>query len=363
MDCCRSDESSLERKINKRIQIEIKKDKRNSRRQIKLLLLGTGESGKSTFIKQMRIIQEKDFSSAEKQRYICVIHSNILMAMESIVKAMVVLKISYQSPECHNYSQLFQNLDTNSLHHNKHHHLNNDLVEAIKYLWSDSGVQECYRRRNEYQLSDSAKYYIANVDRIASDSYLPTQQDILRARAPTNGINEYTFAMESIIFRLVDVGGQRSERRKWIHCFENVTSIIFICALSEFDQVLNECKNENRLQESMALFKTIVTCEWFHNSSVIIFFNKHDLFEEKMLSGVSHLNHYFQNYDGPDGDVISGRQFITNMFFDLLTDYSLKRIIYSYFTCATNTDNIRFVFKAVKDTIFELLLRKEIQIF
>lgn len=45
---------------------------------------------------------------------------------------------------------------------------------------------------------------------------------------------------------MVDVGGQRSERRKWIHCFENVTSIIFLVALSEYDQILFESEKEVR---------------------------------------------------------------------------------------------------------------------
>lgn len=47
-----------------------------------------------------------------------------------------------------------------------------------------------------------------------------------------------------LCLRMVDVGGQRSERRKWIHCFENVTSIMFLVALSEYDQVLVESDNE-----------------------------------------------------------------------------------------------------------------------
>jgi hypothetical protein len=49
------------------------------------------------------------------------------------------------------------------------------------------------------------------------------------------------------LIRLVDVGGQRSERRKWIHCFERVTSIIFLVALSEYDQVLYESANVVRI--------------------------------------------------------------------------------------------------------------------
>ena len=182
---------------------------------------------------------------------------------------------------------------------------------------------------------------------------------------------------------MVDVGGQRSERRKWIHCFENVTSIIFLVALSEYDQILFESDNENRMEESKALFKTIITYPWFQNSSVILFLNKKDLLEEKIV--YSHLVDYFPEYDGmsivlfitlfvfiiynvyfvmkellicsfcsfihlsiifqlvtrrcrcqltgPKKDPIHAREFILKMFVDLNPD--TEKIIYSHFTCAT----------------------------
>lgn len=113
---------------------------------------------------------------------------------------------------------------------------------------------------------------------------------------------------------MVDVGGQRSERRKWIHCFENVTSIIFLVALSEYDQILFESDNEvhlilflvsnilmiesfqNRMEESKALFRTIITYPWFQNSSIILFLNKKDLLEEKIM--YSHVIDYFPEFDG-----------------------------------------------------------------
>ena len=47
-------------------------------------------------------------------------------------------------------------------------------------------------------------------------------------------------------FRMFDVGGQRSERKKWIHCFEGVTAIIFCVALSGYDLVLAEDEEMNR---------------------------------------------------------------------------------------------------------------------
>ncbi|RZF40982.1 hypothetical protein LSTR_LSTR006285 [Laodelphax striatellus] len=211
-------------------------------------------------------------------------------------------------------------------------------VEAIKDLWADAGIQD----------------YLSDIARIEHPDYLPTEQDILRARAPTTGIIEYPFDLDSIIFRMVDVGGQRSERRKWIHCFENVTSIIFLVALSEYDQILFESENENRMEESKALFKTIITYPWFQHSSVILFLNKKDLLEEKIM--YSHLVDYFPEYDGPQRDAITAREFILRMFVDLNPDS--EKIIYSHFTCATDTENIRFVFAAVKDTILQSNLKE-----
>lgn len=69
-------------------------------------------------------------------------------------------------------------------------------------------------------------------------NYVPTQQDILLARKPTKGIHEYDFEIKNVPFKMVDVGGQRSERRRWFECFDSVTSILFLVSSSEYDQVM-----------------------------------------------------------------------------------------------------------------------------
>ena len=227
-------------------------------------------------------------------------------------------------------------------------------VFEMSHLWRDSGVQKCYARRREYQLSDSTHYFLTDIDRIAEPSYFPTDQDMLRVRVPTTGILEYPFDLESIVFRMVDVGGQKSERRKWIHCFENVTSIMFLVALSEYDQVLVEEDNQNRMEESKALFQHIVEYPYFQQSSVILFLNKKDLLEEKIKS--SALKDYFPHFNGREKDAQAAREFILQMFVELNPDP--EKIIYSHFTCATDTENIRFVFAAVKDTILQANLRE-----
>ncbi|KAG6444206.1 hypothetical protein O3G_MSEX003240 [Manduca sexta] len=363
MECCMSEEAKEQKRINQEIERQLRKDKRDARRELKLLLLGTGESGKSTFIKQMRIIHGSGYSDDDKRGFIKLVYQNIFMAMQSMIRAMDLLSIQYGNPSNVEKAELISSIDFESVTT-----FESPYVEAIKALWADSGIQECYDRRREYQLTDSAKYYLSDLARIEKADYLPTEQDILRARQPTTGILEYPFDLDGIIFRMVDVGGQRSERRKWIHCFENVTSIIFLVALSEYDQILFESENENRMEESKALFKTIITYPWFQHSSVILFLNKKDLLEEKIM--YSHLVDYFPEYDGPKCDPIparefilqkylkenpdpdsstarlslpttgpqrdanAAREFILRMFVDLNPD--AEKIIYSHFTCATD---------------------------
>ncbi|XP_017797973.1 PREDICTED: guanine nucleotide-binding protein G(q) subunit alpha isoform X2 [Habropoda laboriosa] len=349
MACCLSEEAREQKRINQEIERQLRKDKRDARRELKLLLLGTGESGKSTFIKQMRIIHGSGYSDDDKRGFIKLVYQNIFMAMQSMIRAMDLLRIEYQVSSNIEKAELVRSVDFETVTT-----FESPYVEAIKDLWADGGIQECYDRRREYQLTDSAKYYLSDLERIEKPDFLPTEQDILRARAPTTGIIEYPFDLDSIIFRMVDVGGQRSERRKWIHCFENVTSIIFLVALSEYDQILFESENENRMEESKALFKTIITYPWFQQSSVILFLNKKDLLEEKIM--YSHLVDYFPEYTGPQKDALAAREFILKMFINLNPD--VEKIIYSHFTCATDTENIKFVFAAVRDTILQNNLKE-----
>jgi guanine nucleotide-binding protein subunit alpha len=95
---------------------------------------------------------------------------------------------------------------------------------------------------------------------------------------------------------MFDVGGQRSERKKWIHCFENVTAIVFLAAISEYDQVLVEDETMNRMTEALNLFDTICNSKWFVSTSMILFLNKVDLFKEKLVK--SNLADYYPDYTG-----------------------------------------------------------------
>merc|ERR1711871_1539748 len=132
------------------------------------------------------------------------------------------------------------------------------------------------------QIVESMKEYFTQLDRISALDYIPTEKDVLLSRVRTSGIITETYQIEGITFEMYDVGGQRNERKKWIHCFDNVTAIIFVAAISEYDQVCAEDEEQNRVVEAVDLFHSIANNKIFKDTPIIIFLNKRDLFEEKI---------------------------------------------------------------------------------
>ncbi|XP_063518030.1 guanine nucleotide-binding protein G(i) subunit alpha-2 isoform X2 [Pongo pygmaeus] len=270
---------------------------------------GAGESGKSTIVKQMKIIHEDGYSEEECRQYRAVVYSNTIQSIMAIVKAMGNLQIDFADPSrADDARQLFALSCTAE----EQGVLPDDLSGVIRRLWADHGVQACFGRSREYQLNDSAAYYLNDLERIAQSDYIPTQQDVLRTRVKTTGIVETHFTFKDLHFKMFDVGGQRSERKKWIHCFEGVTAIIFCVALSAYDLVLAEDEEMNRMHESMKLFDSICNNKWFTDTSIILFLNKKDLFEEKITH--SPLTICFPEYTGvgtvgigpPEGCFLAG---------------------------------------------------------
>jgi GTPase SAR1 family protein len=176
---------------------------------------------------------------------------------------------------------------------------------------------------------------------------------VLRARVRTSGIIETNFVLEQFHFSIIDVGGQRSERRKWIHCFQDVTAVLYCVALSGYDQKLFEDETVNRMHEALQLFKDIVNGEWFANTAMILFLNKRDLFEKKVQTVP--LTVCFEDYRG-DNSFEDAWRFMEKKFLELNNDKN--RQIYTHLTCATDTDNIKFVFNAVKTIVLKTILNE-----
>ena len=297
----------------------------------------------------MKMIHSEGYTEEEKKEYKEIIFSNTVQSMKVIVDAIEEMNVPLGDPENNtDYLELLKETDTQV----EESIFPPDLSEAIKALWQDSGIISVFNRSSEYQLNDSAKYFFDAIDRISDPEYIPTDQDVLRSRVKTTGIIESKFIIGDITYRMFDVGGQRSERKKWIHCFENVTAIIFMVAISEYDQVLIEDESVNRMQEALTLFDSICNSRWFVKTSVILFLNKIDIFKTKLPK--IPISKFFPDYKGgADYDVAT--KFFINRFSAL--NHSESKQIYPHLTCATDTGQIKFVMEAVNKIIINNLLQ------
>jgi guanine nucleotide-binding protein subunit alpha, other len=188
------------------------------------------------------------------------------------------------------------------------------LTREVSFIFR---YADCGSGNLRWYLFSSLPYFFSELDRLFERKYQPTEQDIVRCRARTIGITETTFHLRDHEMLMVDVGGQKSERRKWIHCFQDVTSILFLVSLSGYDQCLVEDKDAVRhficsvglcgvnyvvepnarrhdnmgFNMSFPVVQVDFDCEFFFHfledrplTKVlqILFLNKNDLFEKKI---------------------------------------------------------------------------------
>ncbi|KAI9491631.1 guanine nucleotide-binding protein alpha-2 subunit [Zychaea mexicana] len=344
--CSKTPEKSTggENDQNRSIERQIKTDEKRMKTEVKLLLLGAGESGKSTVLKQMKLINASGFDASERESFRMIVFSNVINIMQTLLEVIDQLNIPLELETSQEDAELIMQ-DTPAL--SKAQPYPATYLDPLKRLWSDPGIQKACKHGNDFALHDNVLYFYEELDRLWEEHYIPTDKDIIRCRAKTTGIAESIFHLGPLTYRMLDVGGQRSERKKWIHCFENVTAILFVVAISGYDQCLVEDRDSNQMLEALMLFDSICNSQWFVKTSMILFLNKIDIFKKKIKE--SPISKYFPDYKGPDDDFEQARTYFKKRF-QRLNRNSEKRV-YAYFTDATDTDLLQHVMTAVSDII------------
>jgi guanine nucleotide-binding protein subunit alpha len=345
--------SEEDKRKHKEVEKELKEAKAKMQQQVKVLLLGSGDSGKSTILKQMRLIHRIPFDAREIEGYRQLVFNNLTRGMQALLESMEDMDIKL-SEENQEYIELIENAP--DLRDGEP--FPQSFYEPLKTLWADRNVQQAWERGNEAALPENLFYFFSDLDRLFDPHYQPHEQDIVHCRARTIGITETTFNLKDNEMLMVDVGGQKSERRKWIHCFQDVTSILFLVSLSGYDQCLVEDKDANQMQDAMTIWDSICHSQWFKQTSIILFLNKNDLFEKKI--GHSDIKNFFPDYDGEPGDIRAGRDYFKKRFSRLAqkAGRSKEREIYIHITTATDTAMLRVVMAAVEDSIVSKNIRK-----
>lgn len=320
---------------------------------VKLLLLGAGESGKTTLFKQMRINYIEEYRKEQLKEERDKIISAFFDAFWELLKATLNQYGTMGSEKLDKcrlsiFPDTFPNEDKT-----EKVELSLDTVHKLKQLWHSDNVQYIWENRSKYQVMDALEHFVISLDRMAGKDYQPTEEDYLFYRVRTTGIISQTFMYSNVRFEIVDVGGQRSERRKWIQCFDNVTAVIFVAAVSEFDQKLFEDGNVDRITEAKELFERTLRFSVFKETPMILFLNKLDLFEAK-LERMRQMNfnldklfptlHLGRNYDGAAKAILE----------HLKGEFESKTAqgkVFTHFVTATDKDTFKKVFQATAQII------------
>ena len=315
----------------------------------KLLMLGIGNAGKSTFLKQFVVIHKGELEKDEIVHGVRYIHDAAIVQMKAILNfCLEELKYSLETVSI----QPAEELDDLAPDASKE-----DIGRLIEILWNDPAIKKAFENRRNLGIVDSCPHFFDDCKRIFSDDYIPTEQDILLARIPTTGIRVIEFEVKGNRFSVFDTGGERSERLKWIDCFDSVHAVLYIASLIDYDQYLYEENEKNAMYESIECFECVVRSKYFRQSAIILLLNKSDLFKIKIEK--KPLTVCFAEYK--DENVFDAAiEFIKMKYKEKVPDKD-RRGCYVHVTCAVDRYNVTKVFDDIQHgVLMRQLLRSNV---
>jgi GTPase SAR1 family protein len=304
----------------------------------------------------MRNLYGEGFSEQSRKQLAPVVMSNLLEGVVEIGTAVKSLNLTLGAGLEDDLKEI-ESIVLGSAGSSPRAFLTPELAQKVKRLIQDTSFQTALSKRSTFQLQDCwqsfADQLVKEYPTWGGETWVPSVSDCVSVRVRTSGIVEEQFIIDKIVFNVFDVGGQRAERRKWIHSFDNVTAVIFVTAISEYDQVLFEDRNKNRLEEALELFEEICNSRWFLKNPLMLFLNKKDLFEHKFLIEKVPLNISGKFPTAPDSndDLKKAIDWITSQF--LKKRKSPDKDIYTHVTTATDPHNVRAVFDVCRNVILK----------
>lgn len=288
---------------------------------IKMVVLGCENTGKSTIIRQLRLLNGEKFSEEEIEYFKNTIRNNTWSAYKRLIKAIehevvndCVINVIKLTPD---YQQLI---------------FSKDLVSNLEAL------KDFYLERSELNLLDRDLYFMTETRRIFNNKYMPIEKDILYCKTETFGLSESKIQKCCQEWLLIDTCGRKEERKNWIHCFEKVHAVLYVIGLNEY--VMNE-----KFNESIKLLSQLSSAVWFRRTPMILLLNKVDKFRD--LINVIPLSTVFDNDDvGSNFD--DNCDFLKKYFNSFRPE---SEAIFTHFTCAIRRFSIELFSAKVSQII------------
>ena len=236
---------------------------------IRLFLIGCGEVGKSTLVKQMlKLCIGKDsfrnyayfdhtwthyqvpFAEEDRMSYKVKIYQNVYRMVATLINAAQNFDLHFDSTENETIAnQLMAYVgEVESLYHRQDVDLDSTRSEQIWRLWgTDSAIAGAWNRRREFLVSDSTEYFLRRekLEEMAATGYIPTAEDVLKCRDPTTKPQDYNFLVHKVRFSIKDMGGQRVDWTRlpvyltaWLNQARprDRNYVLYVAALSDYNQ-------------------------------------------------------------------------------------------------------------------------------
>eukprot|EP01127_Copromyxa_protea_P012335 TRINITY_DN3201_c0_g1_i2.p1 TRINITY_DN3201_c0_g1~~TRINITY_DN3201_c0_g1_i2.p1 ORF type:complete len:341 (-),score=55.57 TRINITY_DN3201_c0_g1_i2:82-1104(-) len=300
-----------------------------------------GDAGKTTFAKQLTM---QYMNPTYQEKYANIARTNLLYVYKEIILYLRNLDFDFPTINLKDVHTVTNSCDL----------MSGDTVSACLNLRDVAFVKKVLTENgNNLDIPggrEGGEYFLQSLERISDPDFVPTKEDIIRSRTRTTGIHETNFNFNGKNMALVDVGGQRSERRKWLPSFSGVTSaVIYVVSTSDYNTMLEEDRKVNRLVDSVQLFHTLQSSPFLQGVPFMICLNKIDLFKRKLPE--SPISDYFPEYtesSDPDTNFKNGLEFISDLFRrNAVTEPNI------FPTCALDAEECVQVFK----TIFTHLMK------
>ncbi|KAJ8696683.1 hypothetical protein PTI98_006532 [Pleurotus ostreatus] len=436
---------AIDEELNRQRQAE-----KRAPKQVKVLLLGQSESGKSTTLKNFQLMHSPKAFRAERALWKAVIQLNIVRSIRLILDSMTEAQEAHSSPAPSTYSTSSSSRPASPLVEKEYPRLSPDLLKLkmrlspllsveealtrtlapsgsseleatrlipLRYssrsntppkepsvyagalwkgalgrlmssdkgsdvddreevvwddpkdpglvlhacaadmtqLWNDPTVRKLLEVQR-LRLEEMAGFFLDSLDRVTAPKYVPSDDDILRARLKTLGVSEHRFKLKtgnmmSHEWTVFDVGGQRSLVTAWVPYFDDVEAIIFLAPISCFDQVLQEDPSVNRLEDSILLWKAIVSNPLLKHTSMILFLNKCDIMRAKLASGIQ-FSKYVISYGDRPNNFETASNYLRKKFSGIQKQCSPKpRSYYCHFTSVIDTSSTLHILQNVQDVL------------
>jgi guanine nucleotide-binding protein G(i) subunit alpha len=237
---------------NREIETLLHDDWMHTNDTVQLLLIGSAGSGKTTLFETVKHGHGLKLTEKQRKEHVYYIHCALVHAMKVLIVQGEALDILPSERAANREIDLIKTVDEKE-------GIDIATLDALQTLWADTAIQDVWKERYEFQINDSVSHLFRRIDRMKAPDYLPDDADIEYSQARITGVVTETYKIRGSYFQISDVSGQRrTTRRKWIHCFEEVSAIVFVAALSDYDEVLEGDRRMNKLV-SFALWFSVLT--------------------------------------------------------------------------------------------------------